>query len=97
MENHYAIYLKQRKETFIIKKNNDYNVYRLVYGCKRMEMVASGCLRKCYSLFVWKKSNVSDILDILGSDDFVKTCLDKTSNFDVVLFGAINRCGLCIV
>ena len=67
-------------------------VYRSVYCYKRIETGASGCLKKCYSLFVWNKSNMIDILDILGTDDFIKTCLDKTSNYDVVLFGAINRC-----
>ena len=91
-EKYYDMNLKQRNQTFIIENNNDHNGHRLIYGCKRMEMRANGCLGKCYGLFAWKRCNVSDILDILSTDDFIKTCLDKMSIYDVVLFDDINRC-----
>ena len=91
MENQYTMYLMKHykglswKQIIII-------IYSLSYGCESIETNTNCCLTLCCSLLVWKQCNVSNIVDVLITVDFIKTCLDKINNYDVVLCCAINRC-----
>ena len=82
----------ETNKTFINGKKDYCNAYHCIYVANRCQSMQIECLRKCYDLFVWKRCNMSDIIDKLGTVDFIKTCLDKMSNFDVVLCSSINRC-----